>query len=169
MGVVRGNMEATITLSRSTCYFMKTGKCSLTIIGDHYLSPGGRIAANDLLYCPRLYQAMRTREQDKPITILPCSCGHAEVVSGHQRACIAGRTKLPLMVQAVSDREVRPFCSLCDGQVTFESQDNGGIRIVTVRAIIETGEDAPPQDTEPSQEAAAAEGDAREHKKQNER
>ena len=141
MDVIRGNMEATITLSRSTCYFMKTGKCSLNLIGDHYVSPAGKIAANDLLYCPRLYRAMQTKEQEKPITILPCECGHAEVVSGHQRACIAARTGQPLMVQAAPDREERTSCSLCDGQITFESKNTGGIRIVTVKAVIETDGD----------------------------
>lgn len=141
MSVIRGNMEATITLSKSTCYFMKTGKCSLGIIGDNFLSPSGRLAANDLLYCPRLYRAMCTKEQDKPITIVPCECGHAEVVSGHQRACIAGRMRMPLLVRAAPDKEDRPSCSVCDGQVTFETQNNGGIRIVTVKAVIETEEE----------------------------
>lgn len=149
MSVIRGNMEATITLSKATCYFMKTGKCSLNIIDDHYL-PAGKVAANDLMYCPRLYRAMQSKEQNKPITILPCSCGHAEVVSGHQRACIAARTGLPLTVQADPDREDEELenCSLCDGQITFESKNTGGIRIVTVKAVIDApvpaeGEDAP--------------------------
>lgn len=142
MSVIRGNMEATITLSKSTCYFMKTGKCSLSIIGDNYVSPGGRVASNDLLYCPRLYRAMCTKEQNKAITIVPCGCGHAEVVSGHQRACIAGRTKLPLAVRAAPEQEDRPFCSVCDGQVTFETQNTGGIRIVTVKAVIQTEEES---------------------------
>ena len=85
MSVIRGNIEATITLSKATCYFMKTGKCSLHIIDDHFL-PAGKVAANDLMYCPRLYKAMLAKEQNKPITVMPCACGHAEVVSGHQRA-----------------------------------------------------------------------------------
>ena len=142
MRVIRGNLEATITLSKSTCYFMKTGKCSLHFIGDHFVSPTNKVAANDLLYCPRLYRSMQNKEQEKPITILPCECGHAEVVSGHQRACIAARTGLPVAVQVAPDREDRPFCSLCDGQITFESKNTGGIRIVTVKAVIE----APPQE-----------------------
>lgn len=158
MGVIRGNMEATITLSKSTCYFMKTGKCSLGIIGDNFLSSGGKLAANDLLYCPRLYRAMRTKEQDKAITIIPCECGHAEVVSGHQRACIAGRTRLPLRVRAASNQEERDFCSLCDGQVTFESKETGGIRIVTVRAVIETEEE--PTESALVPETAVASPDA---------
>ncbi len=140
MSVIRGNMEATITLSKATCYFMKTGKCSLSIIGDNYVSPAGKLAANDLLYCPRLYRAMQNKEQDKPITILPCECGHAEVVTGHQRACIAARTRTPLPVCAVPDQEPRAFCSVCDGQITFESKNTGGIRIVTVKAVIEAPE-----------------------------
>ena len=138
MSIIRGNMEATITLSKSTCYFMKTGKCSLHIIGDNYMSPTGKISANDLMYCPRLYRSMAHKPQEKPILIYPCECGHAEVVSGHQRACIAARTGLPLSVQAVPERDEKAACSLCDGQITFESKNTGGIRIVTVKAVIET-------------------------------
>ncbi len=141
MGVIRGKMEATISLSKSTCYFMKTGKCSLSVIGDHFVSPAGKLAANDLLYCPRLYKSMQAKSQEKPIVILPCECGHAEVVSGHQRACIAARTGIPLPVQTPTEWEERPSCSLCDGQMTFESQNSGGIRIVTVRAVVDTGEE----------------------------
>ncbi len=141
MGVIRGKMEATISLSKSTCYFMKTGKCSISVIGDHFVSPTGKLAANDLLYCPRLYKSMQAKSQEKPIIILPCECGHAEVVSGHQRACIAARTGIPLPVQTPTEWEERPSCSLCDGQMTFESQNSGGIRIVTVRAVVDTGEE----------------------------
>lgn len=141
MGVIRGKMEATISLSKSTCYFMKTGKCSLSVIGDHFVSPTGKLAANDLLYCPRLYKSMQAKSQEKPIIILPCECGHAEVVSGHQRACIAARTGIAIPVQTPTEWEERPSCSLCDGQMTFESQNSGGIRIVTVRAVVDTGEE----------------------------
>lgn len=146
MGVIRGKMEATISLSKSTCYFMKTGKCSLSVIGDHFVSPAGKLAANDLLYCPRLYKSMLNKAQEKPIVIHPCGCGHAEVLSGHQRACIAARTGVPLAVQTPPDWEERTACSLCDGQITFESQNIGGIRIVTVRAVVDTGDD--PVETE---------------------
>ena len=86
---------------------------------------------------------MQGKEQDKAITIAPCECGHAEVVSGHQRACIAARTKMPLAVRAAPESDERPFCSVCDGQITFESKNTGGIRIVTVKAVIET--DVPPE------------------------
>lgn len=141
MGVIRGKMEATISLSKSTCYFMKTGKCSLSVIGDHFVSLTGKLAANDLLYCPRLYKSMQAKSQEKPIIILPCECGHAEVVSGHQRACIAARTGIAIPVQTPTEWEERPSCSLCDGQMTFESQNSGGIRIVTVRAVVDTGEE----------------------------
>ncbi len=141
MGVIRGKMEATISLSKSTCYFMKTGKCSLSVIGDHFVSPAGKLAANDLLYCPRLYRTMLAKSQEKPIVILPCECGHAEVVSGHQRACIAARTAIPVPVQTPPEWDERASCSLCDGQMTFESQNNGGIRIVTVHAVVDSGEE----------------------------
>ena len=141
MGIIRGKMETTISLSKSTCYFMKSGKCSLTVIGDHFVSPGGKLAANDLLYCPRLYKTMQAKTQEKPVVILPCGCGHAEVVSGHQRACIAARTGMSVPAQIPAEWEERTACSLCDGQITFESQNTGGIRIVTIKAVVDTGEE----------------------------
>lgn len=140
MGVVKGNLEVTIRLSKSTCYFMKTGKCSLNLVDDYYVATSTRTAAGDLLYCPRLYRAMCNRERGKAIAIIPCECGHAEVVSGHQRACIASQKRLPLAVCA-AEEESRPFCPVCEGQMTFEEQNTGGARIVTVRAVIDTGED----------------------------
>lgn len=140
MKVIRGKIEATVTLSKSTCYFMKTGKCSLHMVGDHYISSGGKLAANDLFYCPRLYRSMLSKE-GKPLTIIPCECGHAEVVSGHQRACIAAQQRLAVPVQAAPGEAERAFCSVCDGQVTFETQNNGGIRIVTVKAVIQTDDE----------------------------
>ena len=109
----------------------------MNFIGDQFESPASKVAANDLLYCPRLYRSMQNKEQEKPVTVMPCECGHAEVVSGHQRACIAARTGQPVAVQVVPDKEDPPFCSLCDGQITFESKNTGGIRIVTVKAVIE--------------------------------
>ena len=134
MSIVKGTIEANITLSKSTCYYMKTGKCSLNLVSDYYISAQTKTAANDLLYCPRLFRAMSNRERMKPILITPCECGHAEVVSGHQRACIASRKGLSLAVNAAND-DTKEACRVCDGQVTFE-ENVGGERIISFRAII---------------------------------
>ena len=134
MSIVKGTIEANITLSKSTCYYMKTGKCSLNLVSDYYISAQTKTAANDLLYCPRLFRAMSNRERMKPILITPCECGHAEVVSGHQRACIASRQGLSLAVKAAKDN-TKEACRVCDGQVTFE-ENVGGERIISFRAII---------------------------------
>ncbi|MBS5725783.1 MAG: hypothetical protein KHW59_08420, partial [Clostridiales bacterium] len=72
MSCVKGTLEANINLSKATCYFLRTGKCSLNIVGDFYISPSTKTAANDLLYCPRLYRAMCRKERMKPIAIVPC-------------------------------------------------------------------------------------------------
>ncbi|HIW73345.1 MAG TPA: hypothetical protein H9684_03390 [Firmicutes bacterium] len=135
MSAVKGKIEASITLSRSTCYFMRTGRCSLDIVTDYYVATSTRTSANDLLYCPRLFRAMRNRERMKPISVTPCECGHAEVVSGHQRACIASRENLELVIQPAGP-EVKAECPICGGQLTFE-ENGGGSRIVALRVRVE--------------------------------
>lgn len=134
MSIIKGTIEANIVLNKTTCYYMKTGKCSLEIVSDFFVSPQIKTAANELLYCPRLYRAMADQEQMKPALITPCACGHAEVVSGSQRVCIANRKGLPLAVKAAGE-ESKEACRVCDGQVTFE-ENAGGKRIVSFRAII---------------------------------
>ena len=61
MRVIKGKLEATISLNKSTCYFLKTGQCSLGVAADFYLSPGTRLQPSDLLYCPSLRRAMEGR------------------------------------------------------------------------------------------------------------
>lgn len=85
MRVMKGKLEATISLNKSTCYFLKTGQCSLGVAVDFHLSPNTRLQPADLLYCPSLRRAMERRERLDPVSIYPCECGHAEVVSGQQR------------------------------------------------------------------------------------
>lgn len=135
MSVVKGKIEASITLSRSTCYFMRTGKCSLDVVTDYYVATSTRTAASDLLYCPRLHRAMRNRERMKPIAVTPCECGHAEVVSGHQRACIASRKDIELAIQPAGP-ETKTACPVCGGQITFE-ENTGSNRIVTLRVRVQ--------------------------------
>ncbi|MBQ3133709.1 MAG: hypothetical protein IJC17_05510 [Clostridia bacterium] len=141
---IKGILETTIQLGKTSCYFMKTGKCSLSLIGDFYLSPSVRLTPSDLMYCPRLYQQMQGKDKNKPINIVPCECGHAEVVSGPQRACIASQKRLPVPVAAAGEgEETYPLCSVCGSQMTFDESDVsqvGGVRIVTVHAVIERSE-----------------------------
>ncbi len=133
MSIVKGTVEVTLHLSKQTCYFLRTGKCSLNIIENLSMSPQAKVAQNDLLYCPKLYRSMKSRK-GKPIVIIPCECGHGQVVTGHQRACIASQKRLEVELKAEGDT-IDPACSFCTGQVTFDG-DAAGQRIVTVRALV---------------------------------
>ena len=135
MPSVTGLVELTVTLNKSTCCFLRTGKCSLHRVQDYFLSPVLRTSQADTLYCPRLHRAMTGREPVKPITITPCGCGHAEVVSGKQRACIAAQQRLTVPIRRSKQPE-KALCAVCDGQLTFDSKP-GAPRIITVRAQIE--------------------------------
>ena len=137
MPTKRARVEVTVSLSKSTCYFMKTGKCSLNLI-SHLSAPSARPAPSELLYCPKLYRSMLEKERGKPVTVALCQCGHGQVIAGHQRACIAGQKGLPIELRAV-DEEVQPACDVCSGQITFD-QNVGGQRIVSVKAVIKTDE-----------------------------
>ena len=132
----KGMVDLTIRLNKNTCYFLKTGKCSLNVVDDFAVSGSTKLATNDLLYCPKLYKTMRSKkDQMRPITIALCECGHGEVLSGHQRACIASQRGLSLPIRA-SDEDLRTACSVCGGQMTFDSVDNNlGARIVTLPAV----------------------------------
>lgn len=134
MGVIKGQLETTISLNKSTCYFLRTGKCSLNIISDYYVASSTRAAPSDLLYCPRLFRAMCNRERAKPVTIVPCECGHVEVVSGQQRACIASQKQIEIAVEIANNSNTRECCKVCGGQITFE-ENSGGDRIVTINAV----------------------------------
>ena len=135
MSIVKGTFEVTLNLNKSTCYFLRTGRCSLSIVRDFSISSSSscKIMQNDLLYCPRLYQLMKSHKS-KPIVIIPCQCGHGQVVSGQQRACIAGQKRLELEMKAEGDT-IEPACRFCTGQMTFDG-NAAGQRIVTVRALV---------------------------------
>ena len=135
MRVIKGKLEATISLNKSTCYFLKTGQCSLGVVADFYLSPGTRLLPSDLLYCPSLRRAMEGRGRLEPVPIFPCECGHAEVVSGQQRACIASQMGLELAICAAGD-EVRDACKICGTDSVPGEENAGGDRIVTIKALI---------------------------------
>ncbi len=135
MSAPKGTVDVTINLNKNTCYFLKTGKCSLNVVDDFTCS-SGKIATNDLLYCPKLYKAMKSKkDQMRPVSVALCECGHGEVLSGHQRACIASQRGIPLQIRA-ADGDVRPACPICGGQITFDTGINdSGARIVTLNAV----------------------------------
>lgn len=133
----KARIEATVLLTKNTCYFMKTGKCSLGLISDFEFS-GGKIAQNDLMYCPKLLRAMRSKEKLKPITLTPCRCGHGQIVSGQQQACIASQCGFPVVVQPADD-DVLENCDVCGGQITLE-QNLGGQRIINLIAMVSEDE-----------------------------
>lgn len=137
MDTVKGTLEATIQLTKANCYYMNHGVCSLSLIDDLFISNTERLAQNDLMYCPRLYKLMLTKEKDKAIPAIPCNCGHVQILSGHQRACIAERKNLLLSLKIDDDKEARPLCSVCGGQTTLQSKEAAGKRILslTVRAV----------------------------------
>ena len=133
MDAPKGTLEVTIDLNKNTCYFMKTGKCSLNVVEDFTCS-SGKIGTSDLLYCPKLYKTMKSKKENmRPVSVAICECGHAEVISGHQRACIAGQRGISIPIRA-TEEEMRPACAICGGQMTFDAADSGA-RIVTVNAI----------------------------------
>ena len=136
MSVSKAKIDVTIKLNKNTCYFLRTGKCSLNVVEDFSTSGSLKIPTNDLLYCPKLYKTMcAKKEQMRPITVALCECDHGEVLSGHQRACIASQRNLPIQVRA-SKEDVRTACSVCGEQMTFDSvQHNSGARIVTLHAL----------------------------------
>ncbi len=137
MDTVKGTLEATIQLTKANCYYMNHGVCSLSLIDDLFISNTERLAQNDLMYCPRLYKLMLTKEKDKAIPAIPCNCGHVQILSGHQRACIAERKDLLLSLKIDDDKEARPLCAVCGGQTTLQSKEAAGKRILslTVRAV----------------------------------
>ncbi len=136
MDTVKGTIEATIQLTKANCYYMNHGVCSLSLIEDFYISGTERLPQNDVLYCPRLYKQMLGKEKDKAIPAVPCNCGHVQILSSHQRACIAERKDLVLPLKIEDDKEERAFCSVCGGQTTLHTKEATGKRILslTVRA-----------------------------------
>lgn len=49
MSTIRGKLETTISLSKATCYFLKTGRCSLNVVTDYYITPALPASPGDLL------------------------------------------------------------------------------------------------------------------------
>lgn len=136
--MIKGKVEASVSLSKATCYFMLTGRCSLNVVTDYYIATSAPTAANDLLYCPRLYRAMCSHERMKPIAVTPCECGHAEVISGHQRACIASQKQMMLTVKPSGPKNKKD-CPVCSGQITCD-ENSGTNRIVSLHICVKDEE-----------------------------
>ncbi len=136
MDAVKGTVEATIQLTKANCYYMTHGVCSLTLV-DRFFVSQDRVAQNDLLYCPKLYQQMLDPDKDKPVPAVPCNCSHVQILSGHQRACIAERKGLVLSLKIEDDKEAPALCAVCGGQTTLQGKESTGKRILslTVRAV----------------------------------
>lgn len=149
MSVSKAKIEVTIKLNKNTCYFQKTGKCSLNVVDDFAISGSTKLSTGDLLYCPKLYKTMcAKKDKMRPITVALCECGHGEVLGGHQRACIASQRNMPITVRA-ADEEVRPTCSFCGGQMVFDAAEQGsGARIVPLHAIVLQDGDNTPEETD---------------------
>ncbi len=141
MDAVKGTIEATIQLTKTNCYYMNHGVCSLSLVDDFFISHSERVSQNDLLYCPRLYAQMKARAKDRPVAAVPCDCGHVQILSTPQRACIAERKGLMLSMKVDDNKEARPLCGVCGGQTSLHSKEATGTRILslTVRAIKTNG------------------------------
>ena len=142
MSSVKGTLEATVLLKKTTCYYMKTGRCSLDLVGDLSMAPSVKSAPDDLLFCPRIYQSLKARGRDRAVKVVSCRCGHAAVTAGHQRACVANRTGLQVTVE-VDGEKCYDLCPVCGRQMTFDEEEamkNGGTRIVSLKAVVPTDE-----------------------------
>lgn len=133
MDSVKGMVETTIQLTKTNCYYMTHGVCSLSVVEDHFLSPTERLSQNDLFYCPHLYSLMIGREKEKAIPAVPCDCGHVQILGQHQRACIAERKGLTLPLEINDDKKERALCDVCGGQTTLHDKEETGKRILSVR------------------------------------
>lgn len=135
MSMAKNKQDLAVSLNPSSCYFLRTGQCSLDVVTDYYITPSAQTAPDDLLYCPRLFRAMQNRERMKPITVTPCVCGHAQVLSGRQRACIAAKRGLELAVRT-ADGERRKACKACTLSKAGK-EEAGGDRIITITVLAE--------------------------------
>ena len=133
MDTVKGTIEATIRLTKANCYYMTHGVCSLSLIEDHFISSADRLTQSDLLYCPKLYKLMCGKDKDKAVPATPCDCGHVEILTQPQRACIAERKGLVLSLAIKDDQKERALCSVCGGQTTLHGKEDTGKRILSLK------------------------------------
>ena len=142
MAEERGMIEATILLNKDTCYFMKSGRCSLDMVDGFSMIAAVKSNPSDLLYCPRLYKAMqsaRKGKKERTVKCTACECGHAEITSGAQKACIASQKNLTIYLD-IDKEKCLDLCAICGRQMTFEEEsamNQGGARIVSIHAAVD--------------------------------
>ncbi len=141
MDAVKGTVEATIQLTKANCYYMNHGVCSLSLVDNYFISHEERLSQNDLFYCPRVYAQLKNRATDRPVSAVPCDCGHVQILNYPQRACVAERKGLMLSLKVDDNKEERATCSVCSGQTSLHPNDATGNRILslTVRATKTNG------------------------------
>lgn len=146
MPIVKGCLNATLSLTKSSCYYLRTGRCSLHMVSGFFTAANPKAGPAELLYCPRLYASMRGQQQAKAgekqsrrqfISVVPHACGHLEVSAGFQRACIAAQKQLPVSIrlaQSPAGHADKSSCSFCGEQLRFERRRDRHTRIITLRA-----------------------------------
>lgn len=135
---IKGKVPVAVILDKHTCYRLRTGRCSLDIVGDFELAAPVKTGAADLLYCPRIYRAMRDRERERRLSVTPCACGHAELALSPQKACIAARCELEVLLQP-AECEPKELCFACGRQLTFDEDmpDREGAQLYELHAVAE--------------------------------
>ena len=58
MPKIKGKVPVAVTLNKQNCYRLRTGRCSLDVVGDFELASPVKLAPSDLLFCPRLLSQM---------------------------------------------------------------------------------------------------------------
>lgn len=134
MRVIKGKLEATISLNKSTCYFLKTGQCSLGRRGGLLPVPRHAAATVGPTVLPESAPGHGGPGRLEPVPIFPCECGHARGGFRQQRL-LASQTGLELAICAAGD-EVRDACKICGTDSAPGEENAGGDRIVTIKALI---------------------------------
>ena len=142
MPKIKGKVPVAVTLNKQNCYRLRTGRCSLDIVGDFELAAPIKIGPADLMYCPRLREIMRERERERRVAVTPCGCGHAETAAGAQKICVAEKLDLEVSILP-SEADAKPLCLACGRQLTFEDDrtDREGAYLLEVRAVAQTETD----------------------------
>lgn len=110
---IRGVVSVSGKLTKSNCYKEITGRCSLDLISDFYISPTATLEENELLFCPRLQKLLQTSSM--PLGVTPYDCGHVETEANPQTVCVAA--KIGATLSLVSQGEpLSKSCAICAGE-----------------------------------------------------
>lgn len=113
MAWIRGVVGVSAPLTANTCYRLRTGRCSLELIGDFSLRADVTLPENDLLFCPRLRKL--AADGTMPLPVFPCDCGHVKAAGNSQLACVAARSNLTLTVLSQGE-QILTVCPACADQ-----------------------------------------------------